>query len=420
MQVNFHFCEKHHTMTYFKNVDLASKYNISEATVRNWVKTAKEGKLDLTLHEEKNRTYVANEPSNIKIIEKLIAENKKYRNTKSAKTVTPKPEFYKLFDQNQIYDIVRNLEIHHEIPRQYNYFDGGADEWDKYTEGLQTQDTPNLLNRTVELLSENYGHIDKRLGKYQKVNVIDIGVGNALPVKELLSHLVKKGQLGRYIAIDVSTEMLQIAKKNVEKWFNGNVEIEVHQLDITHQRFANLLAKDYLGNDVDSIANLVLFLGGTPDNLRVPDDAFRTINESMNPNDLLVYSNKLEEPEMRPQWFDYTAKPGKLSLSPIHRIVFDLLNIDDSLYDVEMDFDERTDQRFARTHLKVSLTLRFDFSNGQREVKFEKGDTILLWRSWQMTANKILKQFDNNGFYVLQSSQTDDREYILTISEVKA
>lgn len=407
-------------MTYFKNVDLASKYNISEATVRNWVKTAKEGKLDLTLHEEKNRTYVANEPSNIKIIEKLIAENKKYRNTKSAKTVTPKPEFYKLFDQNQIYDIVRNLEIHHEIPRQYNYFDGGADEWDKYTEGLQTQDTPNLLNRTVELLSENYGHIDKRLGKYQKVNVIDIGVGNALPVKELLSHLVKKGQLGRYIAIDVSTEMLQIAKKNVEKWFNGNVEIEVHQLDITHQRFANLLAKDYLGNDVDSIANLVLFLGGTPDNLRVPDDAFRTINESMNPNDLLVYSNKLEEPEMRPQWFDYTAKPGKLSLSPIHRIVFDLLNIDDSLYDVEMDFDERTDQRFARTHLKVSLTLRFDFSNGQREVKFEKGDTILLWRSWQMTANKILKQFDNNGFYVLQSSQTDDREYILTISEVKA
>lgn len=406
-------------MTYFKNVDLASKYNISEATVRNWVKTTKEGKLNLTLHEEKGRTYVANDPGNLKVIEKLVAENKKYRNSKAAKTVTPKPEFYELFDQNQIYDIVRNLEIHHEIPRQYNYFDGGADAWDKYTEELYIQNTPNVLNQTVELLSENYSHIDKRLGDFQKVNVIDIGVGNGLPIKNLLAHLIDKGQIGRYIAIDISREMLRIAEKNVNLWFGNQVQVETHQLDITSQRFANILVDDYLSNGTDSIANLVLFLGGTPDNLRVPDDAFRTINESMNPNDLLIYSNKLEQPDMRPQWFDYTIKPGKLSLSPTHRIVFDLLNIDDSLYDVEMDFDARTDQRFSRTRLKVALTLQFDFNNGKREVKFEKGDTILLWRSWQMTASKILNQFDKNGFYVFHSSQTADRQYILTISEVK-
>jgi uncharacterized SAM-dependent methyltransferase len=406
-------------MTHFKNVELASRYNISEATVRNWVKMAKAGKLELTLSTDKGRSYVANLASNIPIIERLVEENRKYRNSRSAKTISPRAQFYRLFTQAQIYDIVRNLEIHHEIPRQYNYFDGGADEWDRYVQRLADEDVPNLLNRTTGLLQENQGYLDRRLAKYKLVNVVDIGVGNALPVKELLGHLLELGILGRYIAIDISTEMLEIAEHNIKQWFGGRVVFEAHQMDITFERFANVLAEDYLKNTAKDAANLVLFLGGTPDNLRIPDDAFRTINESMNPNDILLYSNKLEKDEMRPQWFDYSSKPGKLTLAPIHRLVFDLLNIDESLYDVEMGFNPNVSQRYTRARLKVALTLKFDFEDGERIVEFEKGDTILLWRSWQMTAADIVTQFDRNGFYVLHSSQTDDREYVLAVAEVK-
>jgi uncharacterized SAM-dependent methyltransferase/transposase len=406
-------------MTYFKNVELADRYNISESTVRNWVKMAKEGKLGLELSSENGRSYVANLPSNIPTIEKLVEENRKYRNTRSAKTVTPRPEFYEVFTQAQIYDIVRNLEIRHEISRQYNYFDGGADKWDEYTQKLAIEDVPNLLNRTTGLISENQGYLDKRLAKYRRVNVVDIGVGNALPAKALLQHLLDQGVLGRYIAIDISAEMLEIARRNVKEWFGDRVAFEGYQMDITFERFANILAEDYLKKNAKDAANLVLFLGGTADNLRNPDDAFRTINESMNPNDLLLYSNKLETEEMRPQWFDYTAKPGKLALAPMHRLVFDLLNIDDSFYDVEMGFDKQTRQRYTRARLKVALTLKFKFEDGERILEFEKGDTILLWRSWQMTATDVVGQFDRNGFYVLHSSQTDDRQYILAVAEVK-
>lgn len=406
-------------MTHFKNVELASRYKISESTVRNWVKLSKEGKLNLTLTNTKGRFYVANLASNMPIIERLVEENRKYRNSRSAKTITPRPQFYRLFTQAQMYDIVRNLEIHHEIPRQYNYFDGGAGEWDKYVEQLAVEDAPNLLNRTTGLLQENQGYLDRRLARYKKINVVDIGVGNALPVKEFLGHLQELGILSRYIAIDISSEMLEIAEHNIKEWFGGKIAFEGHQMDITFERFANVLAQDYLKNSAKDAANLVLFLGGTPDNLRIPDDAFRTINESMNPNDLLLYSNKLEREGMRPQWFDYSAKPGKLTLAPIHRLVFDLLNIDESFYDVEMGFDPRINQRYTRAKLKVALTLKFDFEEGERSVEFDKGDTILLWRSWQMTAADIAAQFDRNGFYVLHSSQTDDREYILTVAEVK-
>lgn len=404
-------------MLYYKNSELAYTYHVSDRTVRNWIQLAKDGKLPLTLHEEEGKTYLARTSGNIEIIEQHVARYKSHRPSTAQKKVVPKPEFYRLFTEAQVYDIVRNLEMHHEIPRQYNYFDGGAVEWDEYVQRLAREKTPNLLNRTVELLAENQGYLDMRLAKYERVNVVDVGVGNALPAKELLHRLLEQRKLGRYVAIDISAEMLEIARRNIKDWFGDDVAFEGYEMDITYERFANILADDYLKKDSEPTANLVLFLGGTPYNFRNPSDAFRTINESMNLNDLLVYSDKLETPEMRPQWFHYNANPGKLELAPIHRLVFDLLNIDDSFYEVEMDFDERTHQRYTRTRLKVALTLKFKFDDGERIVEFEKGDTILLWRSWQMAAKDISMQLEETGFYVLHSSQTGDREYLLALAQ---
>lgn len=406
-------------MTYFKNVDLASKYNISEATVRNWVKTTKEGKLNLTLHEEKGRTYVANVPGNIKIIEKLVLANKKYRNSKSAKTVTPKPEFYKLFDQNQIYDIVRNLEIHHEIPRQYNYFDGGADEWDRYIKDLTESNTPSSPKRSSELLEINAQAIDHYASGRTKINIVDIGAGNAQPVRGFLSRLIDKNILGKYIAVDISPSMLKIAEKNIKEWFNDRITFEAHQLDITKERFTHLLVKDYLAEDSQSSVNLILLLGSTPSNFREPDDVFRAINESMNPNDLFLYDANLKNKSSLPEWFKHDAKPGKPKLLERHRLVFNLLNIDDSFFDVEMGYDQEANQHFTRAKLKVAVTLNFKFKDGSRSVELNKGDRILLWRFLQVDMAEINSQIERNNFYMIHSSHTNDRQQVLTISEVK-
>lgn len=407
-------------MLYLKNSDLAKKYHISLGTVRNWIDAAQKGKLDLVLYTEGQKHYIANTDTNASTIEKLIAANRKYRNSRSSRVVEPDPTFYKVFSNEEIYDIVRNLEIHHELPRQYNYFDGGADEWNSYTSELLYDENPNLLNRTIELLAENQSYLDSLITKYKKVNVIDIGAGNALPVKDFLERLQNNGKLDQYIAIDISDDMLAIAEKNVRSWFKGQVRFQRHKLDITTERFAKILANDYLNKEAHDSINLVMFLGGTPDNFRNPDDAFRSINSSMNRNDILVYVNKLERETMRPQWLDYTLTKTKMKINPMHRIVFDLLNIDEELYDVEMGFDREKRLRYSKTRFNVALTLKFSFEDGERLVYFEKGDTILLWRSWQMTLSSILEQFHTNSFYTLHTSQSEDKEYILTISTVQS
>lgn len=405
-------------MLYFKNSELAYTHHVSVRTVRNWIEAAKQGKLDLDLHTHAGRQYVSNTARNLSTIERMVEDRKKFRPHRAVKTVTPKPEFYKLFNQAQIYDIVSNLEIHHELPRDYCYFDGGATHWDEYIERLSTEETPNLFNRTVKLLEINQHYLDDLLQQYRYVNVVDVGVGNALPAKNLLSHLSKTGKLRRYIALDISPEMLRIAKRNVHEWFGDDLQFEDYELDICKDHFANILAEDYIKPDSQKTANIILFLGGTINNFRKPDRALSIINESMGLDDILIHTHKLDTRASR-KYFDFSKDSRRIAVPEQNRLLIDLLDIDESFYDVEMGYDDELQERYIRIRLKVALTVRFEFEQGHRLVQLNKDDTILLWRAYHMNALNVLHRLERNDFYTLQTSQPDDQEYILTVSRIK-
>jgi uncharacterized SAM-dependent methyltransferase len=405
-------------MLYFKHSELAKKYHVSLRTIHNWIDATKLGKLELVLHTEDGKLYVANTPRNISIITQLIKSRRKYRNTKAAKAITPRSEFYSIYNEKQIYDIVTNLEIHHEIPRQYNYFNGGADHWDKYAERLATEEAPNLINSTIELLRSNQGYLDSLLAQYKQINVIDVGVGNAYPVKEFLAHLLKQNKLGRYIALDISTRVLDIAKANIHQWFGDQAAFEGYEYDINYDRFSDLLIREYAKKDAKNTLNLIFLLGGTLSNMRAPDGGYKIVNDSMGINDLLIHTTKLDTQSTR-HYFDFDLQPGETRLAAIHGLVVDLLNIDKSFYTVELGYDPNLNQRFERIRLKVSLLIKFTFKDGERLIELNKDDTILTWRGLQQTAADVMSQFDRNDFYPLHTSQTDDQEYILTVSRVK-
>lgn len=405
-------------MLYFKNVELAKKYGVSLGAVRNWIEAAQVDKLDLILYTQNKKAYIANTPGNVAVLEQLVEKGRKFRNTRSAKLISPKPEFYEIFTENQIYDIATNLEVHHEIPRQYNYFNGGAEHWSTYTERLAAEETSNLINSTTDLLRRNMSYIDDSLKDLKRVNVIDIGVGSAYPAKELLSHLLDQGKLGRYIALDISPTMLEIAEKNIHKWFGGKVAFEGYECDINYDRFSHHLIEEYIREDAKDTANLVLLLGGTLSNMREADNGYRIIHDSMGINDYLVHTTKLDTESTR-TYFDFSVNPGEMQLATIHGLVVDLLNIDSSFYTIELGYDPVHKQRYEHIRLNVSLTIQFDFKHGRRQVELNKGDSILTWRFLQQTALDVNQQFDRTGFYTLHSSQTDDRAYLLTISRVK-
>ncbi|HEX8226882.1 MAG TPA: L-histidine N(alpha)-methyltransferase [Candidatus Saccharimonadales bacterium] len=386
--------------------------------MRNWIDSAKAGKLDLTLQTKGERTYIANTSKNQIIIRELVDKGKKYRPHRSQKTVMPTSKFYELYTQEQLYDIVSNLEINREIPSQYNYFGEGASNWDKYVQHLSDEESRNNLNATIALLETNQDYLDELLAQYDQINIVDVGVGNALPVRKFVEHLLEIGKMGRYIGIDISETMLEIAASNMKKWFGDKVVFEPHTLDIDHDRFGYLLAEEYIKTNSQDTANILLFLGCTIQNFKKPGTVLKVIHDSMGVKDYLIHQQKLDTQSSR-RYFDFNPGPSNSSLAPIDRHIFDLLNIDESLYEVEMGFDPKLKQRYIRVVLKVAVSIRFRFKDGERVVDFNKDDVILLWRALQNSLQDVVDQLVESDLYPLQVSQTDDQEFLLAVSRIR-
>ena len=400
-------------MKYFKNTELAKIYKTSEKSVRNWIQSSQEGKLGLQLYEQNGRPYVANTTKNNALIEELVRKGKKYKNTRGAKTISPKKEFYELYSHKQILEILSSLTIHCESPLEYTYVDGGAEDWDEYANRLVEEHEPNILTRTRELLNLSAAHIDQLLGSHRKINVVDVGPGNGLPVRPTLERLLKEGRLNRYIAIDISQDMLNILEKNIKAWFGDKVKFEGYARDVSYERFNDLIDD---GLVEDAPANLVLFLGGTLANFRAPAQILHTINNSLGLNDIFIYSGYLDSPKTR-RYFDYYTSKSKLPIQD--GLIINLLNIDESLYDVEQLFNEKLRARSISIRPKVDISIKLELVNGVRYVELYKDEPILIWRHRHYSALEILSMFDKNDFNFLHALKSQEQNYFLLISKIK-
>lgn len=412
-------------MNYFKHSDLANQYHVSLKTVHNWISGAKEQKIQLQLHEAKSGTYVANTAENTRVLETLAEKGKKYRNQVHHKTIRPSAEFYQTYSRRQILDIINNIDVHHEIPRQYNYLHNGAINWDNWLKRLADEKTSNILNGTIELFEQNIPSINRLIEGKTRVNVIDLGVGNAFPVRGLLKHLLSTNKLNRYIGLDISPDLIEIARKNIDQWFDGKVNFEGYVRDITYERFDDLLVDDMLDKDAENTINIVLLLGGTPVNYRSYNDIFKATYASMSTGDLMIYTDKLDTETSR-RYFDFntvvagsTIRPGMRTLSPNYKYILDLMNIDESLYDVDAGFDPVKYMRYVRITITTPITIEFEIDKSIHRVRLEKGETLLMLRVWHLSALQYITEFEKTGFIVLHSTLTKNRQYFLSISGIE-
>ncbi len=407
-------------MYYFKNSEIAETYHVSVKTVSNWINAAKNGKLNISLYDVENKSYVANTARNMAILKNLAQERRKYRNTRSYKEITPTPEFYELFSRRQVVAIINSLELHRELPRQFTYMGDGAEAWNKYSIKLaNSSQRDNSLLNTIELLRENHTAISTILQDYDKIDVVDLGVGNAIPVKDLLDRLLRQDSLGRYVAVDVSSSMIEIAKRNIAKWFGGKIDFVSEVKDITYDRMDEILATNIYRSPSDcKIANLILLLGGTINNSMSTENTLRMIRSGMSANDIFVTAFKLDTPNSR-RYFDYNVGPEIRKLSSMYDNIFNLMNLFKVDFALEADYDPIKRMRYERIRLNEDLSIKFICDKREHIVNFNKNDTILLLRIWHKSSIELLNEFDRCGLEILHAAITNDGEYLLQVHRVK-
>lgn len=412
-------------MQYFKHSELAAKYHVSLKTVHNWIDAAKNGKAKLALYTAKSGTYIANTTENDPVLREMAENGKKYRNTLHHKVVRPRQEFYEVYSRRQVLDIMNSLDIQHEIPAQYSYMGEGAQNWDGWMKRLATDTSTNFLTGTIEMLRNNAAVIARIVSKAKRVNVIDLGAGNAYPVKELLADLLSYGTLNRYIAIDISQTMLDIAEQNVRGWFGSAVRFEGYVKDMTYERFDDLLIDDMLDEKADSTINIALLLGGTASNFRSYPDVIKLIRESMGRNDILIYADKLDTEASR-KYLDFAVKKTDgaghqtSKLSELDKYLLDLIGIDESLYEVEAGYNPEKLMRYIQIRLNTAITIEFGIDAARQRVQLEKGDVILLLRILHHNSFQIISTFKQAGLAFLHANVSPDHQFYLSISHVES
>lgn len=341
------------------------------------------------------------------------------------KRVSPKPELYEVLNDKQLSYLVNCLDARHEIPLQYEYIGNGAHVWDTYAQRLMDEKSLNTINSSPWLLAKNYSYLDSLVAKYSKVNIIDVTIGNVMPARDFLGHLLDIKKDVSYIGLDYSREILKIAEKNIAKWFNSSVHFQGYEVDLNFDHFNDILEKYTIDTRRADTVNLVLFLGGTHHNFTFIDSCYRIIYESLGKNDFLITASKLDSATSR-KFFDFHPEISNkdtpitpTQVATLDTANLDLLNIDSSMYEIEYGFDGDLFQRYIRARLHCDVTAVFELSSGKRSVIFRKDETILLARIWHQTRQDMLSLLDRTGFHMLHTSHTPDAQYLLTISRIK-
>lgn len=331
--------------------------------------------------------------------------------------IVPGEAFYRTFNDAQISDIADHLEQHREIPRQYNYFGDGARGWDQFVAAAIDGATNGLARISVELLPAATRYALAARAPGQRVDIVDIGPGNAQPVRGMLRELLDAGALGRYVALDISPDMLAVAQRNVALWFDGQVPFEGHLVDISHAEPARTWASAGLDGDRATV-QLVLLLDGLMVNVRYPAEVLRAVREHLTDRGLLVCTNGLDTPRSRERFaLGGSLEPGgRLELSPSHRAVFELLGLSSDFYDVEYGFDDCLQMRYIRARLNRPLSLVFRYRARRRAVVLDRGEPILLWRAWATTRPMIIDRLKAAGLCPVHVQASNDESGLLTIS----
>ena len=402
-------------MSYLKTSYITNQYNVTTTTVYNWIKGSRDGDNFLTLSNVNGKEYILDSEENHKEMQRLANNGKKNKPRFSYTKLTASKDFYSVFDSSQRVEIIHDLANYKEIQHKFTYLGIGAKRWGKYVEDSVQKKISNPTTNTAKLLETIDKYISTKLPK-NTVNIFDIGVGDAYPVKYYLSRLLESKILKHYIPLDISVEIINMALENTKSWFGDKINQSGYVLDIANHNFRDIAAKH---SDADK--NIILFLGSTIENLRNKIETILNIKNSMENGDLLVlsFSLDIENSDKPIRYPDLKDSPDeKLGLKK--RWIPELLGITKDMYEVKDLYNYDTSERLKYIVFNHDIEISFDTEVGEKIISFRAGEQLLVWRHSHHTLKSLVEKMENYGFNVEASINSHDSEQTTLVLSLKS
>lgn len=367
-------------MNFLINATIANQYNVSRATVTAWVQNAKIGKNNLQLVESNGKFNILNNKSNEAELARLASQGRRYKNLTNAKTVSVDSHFYDIFSAEEIVEIISDLRFKKEINLKFRYKNRGADLWDTY----YLEDYNSVNDSAFNFLKHLINDIEPFIPNNPSINLVDLGPGNAYPVKKLLGELIDLKYIQKYLAIDIAPEMNDLAQKNINKWY-PNLPVYKYEKDFETQRFGKILLENR-GNLASSF-NLMLYIGNTITNSDDRIQVLKNIRSGMINKDLLVVTSSLDSLENRLALDHVSKDKNSLKRQAWH---LEMMGIDIEKCTTRVEYNEKINAKVKYLILDKDYVIDFDFLNQKNQVELYNNDSIVIWKHFLTDLDKIL------------------------------
>ncbi len=306
-----------------------------------------------------------------------------------------------MLTKRQEFELITAIKGRGEIPLKFAYLGEGAKNWDKIAQHRFAEGGVNTTESV--LMRKKISNFLSAFKKAKKINVIDIGCGNGIPVFPVLEELEKNNMKYQYVPIDISKELLDLAIKNVKAKFM-NAECKPFQLDFELGNFSEIIYE----LKKDGSANLLLFLGTTLGNHSDRNRVLTNFRDSMTSDDYLIIGVELTNfSKVNKILPNYT---GKISENFVYFIPEQIgIKRENTKYDVS--WNDNLHQVEVRMILKKDAEVKI----GSEKFKLEKDEQILLAISLKFTEWSITKLLSDVGFRTELLTTTEDRGYILSM-----
>lgn len=330
------------------------------------------------------------------------------------RNVHPSDEFYSIFSEEEVLEIIHALEVKREIPLKYSYKGKGATSWNNFYLKHIIPRWYRSSNLEIDLLRNNFSFINSLTQEVEQLNIIDVGSGNSYPVKEFISKLLKLGKINKYIAVDISEEMLAISRDNFTKWF-PKTKFSSYSIDVENNSLNKLLVEHEANLETANTANVFLHLGVTISNHKNRSQALKNFRDSMGKNDLLIFTS---ESGSNAKW-DGIARGGfKYHVDRVYAGIQEKIGIQAEDCELVRKYDVETDSKVANIKLNHKYSIEFDIKGINKKVEISEGEEITIWRHHAYELPELLQELSQAGLELAHLGTNKNKSHLLVICQV--
>ncbi|MCC5615495.1 L-histidine N(alpha)-methyltransferase [Nostoc sp. CHAB 5836] len=334
--------------------------------------------------------------------------------TTSSRTAKPSSEFYSLFSQEEVFGIIDALEVRREIPLKYSYKGRGAKIWNDFYLKYIIPRWYRTSNVEIELLKDNFQYFNGNIKTGEKVNIVDVGAGNSYPVKNFIQRLNKLDKINKYIALDISEELLHVSKNNFTKWF-PLIEFISSTIDIENHCIPEILFQNQASLEMDDTAKIFLHLGVTIGNHQNRDEVLKNFRDSMGKNDFLIFTN---ETGSNSKWDGIVRGGCKYHVEEVYGWVKKKIGIKSEDCELVRKYDLKTDSIVANLKLRHNYTINFSQMRIDKKIEMSEGEEITIWRHHKYEIPNLLQEIERSGLQLIHYSTDKYKSHIMVICKL--